>query len=202
MKKNIVIAVLALIVVGGGAFIIGEKSGEKNNIPETTENTLAVVENSNQAVVSPEATENVAEVITEIVTEKVDQHVVEAPVAPETTRVVETQPAPPAEKPTEAQRVSEPQKPTEAETKVNKKPQNVENTTEAVKTISRDEAKKIALNHADLKEADVRGLEVELDFERGAYAYEVSFESGKYEYEYEINATNGKIKFAKKEVDD
>ena len=68
--------------------------------------------------------------------------------------------------------------------------------------IFEEEAKKIALNHAGLKEADVRGLEVELDFEKGAYEYEVSFESGKYDYDYDIDAVSGKIKFSEKDLDD
>ena len=91
---------------------------------------------------------------------------------------------------------------TESATKVNKKSEAVKTTSEEVKKISRDEAKKIALNHAGLKEADVRGLEVELDFEKGAYEYEVSFESGKYDYDYDIDAVSGKIKFSEKDLDD
>ena len=174
-------------VVGGGGFIAGEKLGEKNAAPETTveSTTTAAV---NEEVV-PETTEKVVEeepvTVTEnvIVTEEII-YVTEKSEEPESKAV----------KPTE--------KVTESATKVNKKSEAVKTTSEAVKKISRDEAKKIALNHAGLKEADVRGLEVELDFEKGAYEYEVSFESGKYDYDYDIDAVSGKIKFSEKDLDD
>lgn len=189
MKKNVLIFVLSLLVVGGGAFIAGEKLGEKNATPETTvESTVAEVVKEESVV--PETTEKVAEVAPAPVTEKV-VHVTEKVVyVPEKEEEPETK----AVKPTV--------KVTEATTKPYKSPEKVETTTEAVKKISREEAKKIALNHAGLKEADVRGLEVELDYERGAYEYEVSFESGKYDYDYKIDAVSGKIKFSEKEFDD
>lgn len=186
MKKNVLIVVLVLLVVGGGGFIAGERLGEKNAAPETTvENTTfeAVVE-QNAPEVTTEKVEEMADPETEkvIVTEKV--YVTEKREEPKTEAV----------EPTE--------KITEPETKVNKKPEQVKTTSEAVDKISRDEAKKIALNHAGLKDTDVRGLEVELDFERGAYEYEVSFESGKYEYDYKIDAISGKIKLSEKEIND
>lgn len=190
MKKNVLIVVLALIVVGGGGFIAGEKLGEKNSTPETTVPTA--VEN----IVAPVVEENkVPETIEKVVEET---PATEAP-APVTEKVV-----PATEKKEElvAEVVKTTEKVTESVTKVNKKTEQVKTTSETVKKISKAEAKRIALNHAGLKEAEVRGLEVELDFEKGAYEYEVSFESGNYDYDYDIDAVSGKIKFNEKELDD
>lgn len=64
------------------------------------------------------------------------------------------------------------------------------------------EAKKIAFDHAGVKEANVRDLEIEPDKENGKEIYEVSFESGSYDYEYEIDAYSGKILHSEKERDD
>lgn len=70
------------------------------------------------------------------------------------------------------------------------------------KDVGLEKAKKIALNHAGLKESDVRGLKVEKDFDDGVPEYEVEFESGRTEYDYEIDAKTGKILKADKEIDD
>lgn len=194
MKKNVLIAVMALIIVGGGAFIAGEKLGEKNAVSETTTesavvNTVAEIETIENAV--PETTEIVVEEPTVLTTEYV------APVAEKKAEPVTEKKAEPK---TEAVKATE--KVTEATTRVNKKSEPVKTTSATVEKISRDEAKKIALNHAGLKEADVRGLEIELDFENGAYEYEVSFESGKYDYDYDIDAISGKINHSEKDFDD
>ena len=53
--------------------------------------------------------------------------------------------------------------------------------------ISKDEAKQIALNHANV--TNIYEYEIELDDNK----YEIEFKSGNKEYEYEINATTGKI---------
>ena len=53
--------------------------------------------------------------------------------------------------------------------------------------ISKDEAKQIALNHANV--SNIYDYEIELDDNK----YEIEFKSGNKEYEYEINATTGKI---------
>jgi len=69
------------------------------------------------------------------------------------------------------------------------------------KLISASKAVSIALKNAGLNKNQVRGLEYELDNERGVKVYEVDFDYGKYEYSYEINATNGKIVHKEKERD-
>ena len=53
--------------------------------------------------------------------------------------------------------------------------------------ITKDEAKKIALNHANV--TNIFDYEIELDDNK----YEIEFKSGNKEYDYEINATTGKI---------
>lgn len=65
--------------------------------------------------------------------------------------------------------------------------------------ISKQKAKEIALTHANLKEADIRNYEIELDREANKTVYEISFDSGYFEYEYEINAKNGQILQSEKE---
>lgn len=67
--------------------------------------------------------------------------------------------------------------------------------------ITREEAKAAALKHANVKEADVRDLEIELDKERGVLHYDVSFEVGAKDYAYEINAYAAKVLFSEVEDD-
>ena len=76
-------------------------------------------------------------------------------------------------------------------------PQNQQNT-----TISRDEAKRIALENAGVAENAVFDYEAELDYERGVLTYEISFESKEFEYDYDINATDGAIIKSEKEPND
>ncbi len=68
--------------------------------------------------------------------------------------------------------------------------------------ISVDEAKKIALNKAGLKNSDVRFIKAKLEKDDGIQVYEIDFISGKYEYEVEINASSGKILDYSREIDD
>ena len=68
--------------------------------------------------------------------------------------------------------------------------------------IGEEEAKKIALEHAGLKEADVSHLLVELDFDDGVLRYEVDFRQGQYEYDYDIDAKTGNILSYDKDIDD
>ena len=68
--------------------------------------------------------------------------------------------------------------------------------------ISAAEAKGIALNHAGLKENEVRKLVVEKDFDKGILHYDVEFEKSYVEYDYEIDAETGRILKAEKDLDD
>ena len=67
--------------------------------------------------------------------------------------------------------------------------------------ISSDAAKKIALDHAQVKEADTKRLKIDLDYEDGIRIYEIDFVAGGFEYDYDINAKTGEImKFDKEKV--
>ena len=70
------------------------------------------------------------------------------------------------------------------------------------KKISAAEAKSIALAHAGLTEAQVKGLRAEYDRDDGRPEYDVEFRVGNMEYEYEIHAETGKILSWDKEIDD
>ena len=70
------------------------------------------------------------------------------------------------------------------------------------KKISAAEAKSIALAHAGLTEAQVKGLRAEYDRDDGRLEYDVEFRVGNMEYEYEILAETGKILSWDKEIDD
>ncbi len=74
--------------------------------------------------------------------------------------------------------------------------------TTVVKTISREQAKTIALQHAGLADAAIRRVEAERDIERGVLVYEVEFDHNGYEYSYNIHAETGEILWFEKELDD
>lgn len=59
--------------------------------------------------------------------------------------------------------------------------------------ITRDDALKIALEDAGLKQDQIHDLEVELDNDGGALHYDVDFEVNDKDYDYEIDAESGKI---------
>lgn len=59
--------------------------------------------------------------------------------------------------------------------------------------IGEDEAKRIALEHAAVAEADTQLMHVKLDFDDGRSKYDVEFYAGDMEYDYEIDAVNGTI---------
>ena len=58
--------------------------------------------------------------------------------------------------------------------------------------IGTDRAKEIALEYAGVAESDVRGLEIEMDYEYGVMVYEVEFYAP-YEYDIDIKAETGEI---------
>lgn len=60
-------------------------------------------------------------------------------------------------------------------------------------TISADEAKAIALQHANLSDNQVAFIKVSQDYDDGIHIYEVEFYYNNIEYSYEINANSGTI---------
>ena len=60
-------------------------------------------------------------------------------------------------------------------------------------TITSDQAKEIALNHAGQSASNVYFDKAELDFDDGMQIYEIEFVSGNMEYDYEIDAVTGAI---------
>ncbi len=68
--------------------------------------------------------------------------------------------------------------------------------------ISEAEAKQIALNHADIREAEAQFVKVKLDYDDGVPEYEVEFYVGNMEYDYEIHAVTGEILSHERELDD
>lgn len=59
--------------------------------------------------------------------------------------------------------------------------------------ITLEEAKTIALNHANLANKNVTFGRSEVDYDNGIKKYEIEFYYGNKEYDYEINAANGQI---------
>ncbi|MCU6732773.1 PepSY domain-containing protein [Diplocloster agilis] len=66
--------------------------------------------------------------------------------------------------------------------------------------ISEEEAAKIALSDAGMKESGLSYLKTELDAEDGGYRYEVEFYVENQKYEYDIDAADGKIISKKSEL--
>ena len=60
-------------------------------------------------------------------------------------------------------------------------------------TISSDEAKQIALQHANLLDNQVTFIKVSQDYDDGINKYEIEFYYNNTEYDYEINAYSGEI---------
>ncbi len=60
-------------------------------------------------------------------------------------------------------------------------------------TVTSEQAKEIALNHAGQSASNVYFDKVELDYDDGMQIYEIEFVSGNMEYEYEIDAVTGMI---------
>lgn len=69
-------------------------------------------------------------------------------------------------------------------------------------TITAEEAKQIALDHAGVNEADIRALELETDRDDGRTVYEFSWKVGWTEYDYDIDAATGEILSFSQDVDD
>lgn len=65
--------------------------------------------------------------------------------------------------------------------------------------ISLEQAKEIALKHANVTAEEAGPVNVEIENEHGIWLYEVSFSVGNIEYEYDIQIKNGKILSADKD---
>lgn len=61
------------------------------------------------------------------------------------------------------------------------------------RNITLEEAKSIALKHAGYTASQVTFTKAKLDYDDGAYYYDIEFRVGSKEYEYEINAKTGAI---------
>lgn len=68
--------------------------------------------------------------------------------------------------------------------------------------VTKEEAKAIVLEHAELDASEISRYKIELDKDGRRLVYEVEFDSGRYEYDYEVNAETGKIIKAEKEFRD
>ena len=64
------------------------------------------------------------------------------------------------------------------------------------------EAKKIALDHAGVKEEDAVFVKEKLDYDDGRKEYEIEFYSDNLEYDYEIDAITGDIISFDKDIED
>ena len=60
-------------------------------------------------------------------------------------------------------------------------------------SITVDEAKNIALTHANLTEDAVSLLRTEQEYDDGVLVYEIDFTHGDFEYDYKINANTGEV---------
>lgn len=76
------------------------------------------------------------------------------------------------------------------------------NTTAADTQITKEEAKAIVLEHAELDAEEISRYKIELDKDGRRLVYEIEFDSGRYEYDYEVNAETGRIIKAEKEFRD
>lgn len=70
---------------------------------------------------------------------------------------------------------------------------------ELVASITGDQAKRKAFEHAGVKEDEVKDLDVDLDRDGMTLIFEVDFKHGDTEYDYNINAMTGEILSADKD---
>ena len=76
------------------------------------------------------------------------------------------------------------------------------NHTAATQFISKEDAKAIALNHAGVKEADIKNFTIKLDQDDKTPEYEIEFYVSNKEYDYSIHAKTGAILESSIEVED
>ena len=65
--------------------------------------------------------------------------------------------------------------------------------------ITKEQAKAIAFEHANVTNRLIRDFEIELDREHNEISYEIEFKSGGFEYEYDIHAETGKVLMANRD---
>lgn len=70
---------------------------------------------------------------------------------------------------------------------------NTNNSGEQSGTITEEKAKKIAMEHAGVKESDITTSKVKQDRDDGILIYEVKFFTADKKYEYDIKADDGKV---------
>lgn len=68
--------------------------------------------------------------------------------------------------------------------------------------LTKEDAEKIALEHAGFTAQQVQRLRTELDYDHGKPEYEVDFHVDRWEYDYEIDAETGTILSWDKDWDD
>ena len=68
-----------------------------------------------------------------------------------------------------------------------------ENNVNSVVNISEEQAKEIALNHAEITSDKVSFIKVEMDVDNGTQKYDIEFYYNNIEYNYEIDANTGDI---------
>lgn len=69
----------------------------------------------------------------------------------------------------------------------------IEKAPDGVTFIGVEEAQRIVLENAGVTAEEVTVTKAKLDFEKGAYVYEIEFKKGTVEYDYEINAVTGAV---------
>ena len=79
---------------------------------------------------------------------------------------------------------------------------DAQNSTSSQPKITKEQAKEIALKHANIKAADITDYEIDLDTEDGKLVYDISFEHNGKEYDYDVDAETGKITNSKNEIID
>ena len=79
---------------------------------------------------------------------------------------------------------------------------NTPQPTNASGSITEQDAKQIALDHAGISESETDRLRVKLDYDDGVQEYEVTFYVGNREYDYDIDAATGTIRSFDSEIED
>ena len=68
-------------------------------------------------------------------------------------------------------------------------------------SLTADQAKQIALQHAGVAEADASRMEIGFDYEHGRAVYEIEWKVGWTEYNYEIDANTGDVLSYERDMD-